>query len=212
MRCPDCDNEDCEKQPSPPKQNEKFFYMTAANGMIARIPESQLENWKKAQDELRKNPDAHKEEIQRTVAALKERFAEEKESSQPQPRPLRICLADQHTVTCSHCLQKITGEKAWQYERYEKELKEAKEQREQAAIKLTAVNMAVAATIAIGCIMGSITATGALFDALNGVLFSYFFVGLYWALSHGTQEASFWWCIPAGILAFICTMGANSMM
>jgi len=44
--------------PQPPP--ETYYYMEAANGMTVRVPESKLEAWQAAQDELRQNPDSAK--------------------------------------------------------------------------------------------------------------------------------------------------------
>jgi len=34
-------------------KEERVFYMTAANGMSVRVPESKLESWLKGQEEIR---------------------------------------------------------------------------------------------------------------------------------------------------------------
>lgn len=51
-----------------PKKNEAYFYLEAANGMMVRVPESKLESWQKAQDEIRNGTyKADPEEIQRIM-------------------------------------------------------------------------------------------------------------------------------------------------
>ena len=51
-------------------KQEKAYYMKAANGLVVRIPESRLESWKKAQDEIRAGKKAPEQSVKKLTSII----------------------------------------------------------------------------------------------------------------------------------------------